>query len=414
MNLIDFFYFLLFIPLSPFFLFYIFKKNKIQIIKRKINPELKQDLNKKIWFNAVSVGEVKSLKSIIENFENKGFAIVLTITTISGFKIAKEIYSKNINIIYSPIDLSFVVNRYIKRINPLIYITNELEIWPNLLKILNKKNITLILINGRISDSAFKRYKLISFITKSMLKKFDKILVQSDFYKKRFGSFLKNQDKIKVCGNFKMDQALNDLKNLKRKDDILEFLKIKKISKPLLVAASSHSEDEEILLNSLNKIIKDFSIIIVPRHFNRIDSFISKSKKMGIITKVWSRSKEVNIDNEILLFDEMGFLFNIIKISDIVYMGGTLNPSIGGHSFYEPLVLKKPIISGNFYNNFNQIAEELIKAGILHIFKNKDDFIVKLNSIKDLSIKDSVFENIINKNKDAINCTIKEIEKLLQ
>ena len=414
MNLIDFFYFLFFIPLSPFILFYVLKKNKLQIIKKKIYPELKTELNKKIWFNAVSVGEVKSLKSIIKNFENRGLSIVLTITTISGFKIAKKIYSENINIIYSPIDLSFIVNRFIKRINPLIYITNELEIWPNLLKILNKKGIPLILINGRMSDSAYKRYKLIGFITKSMLNKFDKILVQSDFYKKRFDSFLKNRDKIMVCGNFKMDQALNDLENLQKDDDILKFLKINKGSKPLLVVASSHSEDENILLNSFNEITKDFSIIMVPRHFNRIDSLISKSEKRGIEVKVWSRSKEIDIDNEVLLFDKMGFLFNIIKISDVVFMGGTLNPSIGGHSLYEPLVLKKPIISGKFYNNFKQIAEELRKTGILHVFKDRDDFIIKLRTIKDLRIEDSVFENIINKNKGAINCTIKEIEELLK
>ena len=414
MNLIDIAYLILFIPLSPIILFYLLEKKKFSIIKTKFSPKIKPGNKKKLWFNAVSVGEVKSLRSIINHFEKKGYEIVLTITTTTGFKIAKDLFSRNITILYSPIDLSFVIKRFIKGINPLIFITNELEIWPNLLKILNKRKIPMILINGRISDNALKRYKVIRFITSSMLNKFDRILVQSESYKNRFNEFIKNEKKIKICGNFKMDQAIKDSKKLENNSYILKQLKIKKTIKPILVLASSHYEEEKLLLDSIKELLKEFSIIVVPRHFNRIENFKKECNKINVKVKIWSKSQEIDLDNEVMIYDKMGYLLNIIKISDFVFMGGTLNPSIGGHSFYEPSVLKKPVISGKYYNNFKEIAEDMISNNVLYIVQNSEDFIKRLKELKDKDISLNLFDRIIENRKGAINCTINEIENLIK
>ncbi len=152
------------------------------------------------------MGEVRSLKSLIQQLGEKGQRVVLSVTTPAGWECARREYP-GIAVIHSPFDFSFVVRRFIDRINPRLVIFNELEIWPNWISLLHRRHIPMLLINGRISEAAFARYRFFNFILRPFFRRIDCFLVQNAIYQKRFLQLKIPAEKIIVCGNIKADEA---------------------------------------------------------------------------------------------------------------------------------------------------------------------------------------------------------------
>ena len=189
--------------------------------------------------------------------------IVLSVTTPSGYQYAKREY-KSIEVINSPVDHSLTVKRFILRINPEILILNELEIWPNWILLLKKYNIPIALINGRISEDAFGRYNFFLFILKPFFRKIDLYLVQDQIYKQRFMRFRIPAARIKVCGNIKADEAFSLSRQLPSEGDIFTYLKIKQKPEKIVTLASSHSNDEKILIQAMEKTGSNCSPLNLP------------------------------------------------------------------------------------------------------------------------------------------------------
>lgn len=400
MILIDTFYILLSILILPFLTRYIFKSEYIKLLKHRFVPDIKYIKKKRIWIHAVSVGEIKSIKSLIKHLRNTyNNQIVLSVTTPAGYAFAKKEY-KNIEVINSPFDFSFVVKKFIENINPEILILNELEVWPNWISITNNNKIPILLINGRISDTAFVRYKKYIFLFKKFLNMIDFFLVQSEISKKKFSQLGIPDYKIEICGNIKADEAFKASSKLPSHQEIYNFLKIKTPQKRVITLASSHSSDEKILIPIINKIKKAFSLIIVPRHLTRIHKIEKELKYNHIKYKIWSKCKGIDINNNVLIFDEIGYLFNIFDITDIVFMGGTFNKKIGGHNLYEPAVLGKLIIGGPCYNNFPDIGKELFGNSTYLLINNSQELFETITNIEKY--------NFYNNGKKAIKSVLKQ------
>ena len=271
MLLFDLLYLLLILVSIPIWIKFFLKREYKILLKHRISPDIKPTDKKRIWIHAVSVGEVKSIKNLIEKLiEKSNREIVLSVTTPAGYEFAKNDCA-NIKVINSPLDFSFVIKRFIKKINPELLILNELEIWPNWTLITKKFNIPILLINGRISDNAFKKYRIFLFFLKQFFNKIDLFLVQAEIFKKRFSQLRIAKNKIKVCGNIKADEAFNALNHLPTDGDILNFLKIEQNGKRIITLASSHPSDEKIVIPGIKKLQSNFSFIITPRHLSRIE-----------------------------------------------------------------------------------------------------------------------------------------------
>ena len=417
MLLIDIFYISLSILLLPFLAKYIFKSEYIKLLKHRFVPDIKYSKKKRIWIHAVSVGEIKSIKTLIEQLTNTyNNRIALSVTTPAGYEFAKREY-KNIKVINAPFDFSFVIKKFIEKINPRILILNELEIWPNWISITHKNKIPILLINARISDTAFSRYRKYIFLFKKFLNMIDFFLVQSEFSRKRFSQLGIPDYKIKICGNIKADEAFSASKELPSHQEIYNFLKIKPPQRKVITLASSHLSDEKILIPIINKIKKDFSLIIVPRHLTRIHKIEKELKNNHIKYQLWSKFKEIDINNNVLIFDKIGYLFKILHITHIVLMGGTFDKKIGGHNLYEPAVLGKLIIGGPFYNNFPDVGNELFENSIYLLINNSEELLKTVINIKKGGFcninKKKAIKSILNR-KGSTKCISKHIQNLIK
>jgi len=417
MLLFDLMYLIFLLLALPLWLKFLLKKEYRKILKRRLSPGINYSKEKRIWIHAVSVGEVRSLKSLVEQLKEKykEKEIILSVTTPAGYECALKEYP-DITVINAPVDFSFTIKRFIKKINPQLMIFNELEIWPNWVLIFRRKQIPMLLINGRVSDLAFKRYKKGLFFFKIIFKRIDHYLVQAELYKKRFQELHIPGEKITVSGNIKADEACKGRAFLSSKQEIMEFLGIKPDGKIIVTAASSHQSDEQLIVPIINQLGEDFLFIIVPRHLTRLREIETLLKKHQVNYAIWSKTGSAGIiPPKVLVFDKMGYLFHILKITDVVFMGGTLEQKIGGHNLYEPASLGKFIIGGPYYNNFPDIGKELAAKGIYKIVKNPGQCLQILEDYKSIDWK-NISKNAVStvsKRRGSIPCILKEIHRFI-
>jgi len=417
MILFDFLYLFALVITLPLWIKVLLKKEYRSLLKYRLLPDIKYSKSKRIWLHAVSMGEVRSLKYLVsqlkEIFPNK--EIVLSVSTPAGYKCAKEEYS-GISVINAPVDFSFTIRLFIRKINPEILILNELEIWPNWVRISYKKHIPMILINGRISEKAFMSYSKWLFFFRRFFKKIQLFLVQASIYNERFQHLGIEKEKIIVCGNIKADEAFNRLENLPPNPDIFNYLGITPQGKTIVTLASSHQPDEEVVIPAIREHDPRFFFIIIPRHLNRVPDVETLLQKNEVEFSTWSKcTDKTSRKGNVLIFDKMGYLFEVLKITDIVFMGGTLDSKTGGHNLYEPAVQGKYIIGGPFFNNFPDIGSDLVKRGVYHIVQNPGEFtsrLVQYDSLEMDSIREEAIK-AVSVRKGSIQCIINEIQKII-
>ncbi len=324
-------------------------------------------LDQPIWVHAVSVGEAMVVRGLISELrkvypEKKFFISTVTPT---GNKIAKTIAKSSDFVSYLPLDFSFIVKSALNKIKPSLLILAETEIWPNLISSLATRNIPLIVVNGRISDSSFRGYLMIKFLLKPILNRINLFCVQTDRDAQRLMRLGVSGDKIKVNGNMKFD--VTDYTDEKTTDCTDYKIKLGlEDNEKLLVAGSTHSGEEEIILNVYQELVREFPdlrLLIAPRHPERAKEIADLVLKNGFKSIFVS-----NLDlipntydlRPIFILDSIGHLMNYYAIADIVFVGGSLVKK-GGHNILEPAVLGKPIIFGPYMFNFRDIAELFLK-----------------------------------------------------
>jgi 3-deoxy-D-manno-octulosonic-acid transferase len=414
MLLFDILYFIVIVLSVPFWGKMLFKKEYRTILKHRFLPDLEENGQKHIWLHAVSVGEVKSIKNLIYRLKNgAGAKIVLTVTTPTGYAYAKKEY-KDIEVINAPFDFSFVVNKFIQKINPKILVLNELEIWPNWVLMMKKRGIPILLINGRISDGAFKHYRRYMFFFKKFFYRIDYFLIQAEIYKKKFAEMGIPAERIGVCGNIKADEAWKSTADIPPKEKVFAFLKAQPPQKRVLTLASSHYSDEKKIIPIWQQFERSFSFIIVPRHIDRTAEIEKILRNNNIKYRVWSQTSQVDLDREVLIFDRIGYLVNILSISDLVLMGGTFEKKIGSHNLYEPAALGKFIIGGPHYNNFPDIGRELVKNGVYRVTPGHRELADTLRNIDQINFDDirTAATRSVSKRKGSTECILGQIQRL--
>jgi len=420
MLLIDILYILALVISVPVWIKVIIKKEYREILKYRLIPELKPCPRKRIWIHAVSVGEVRSLKVLLYQLKEKypGVEMVLSVSTPAGYRYAKKEYeSSPFTVINAPVDFSFTIKRFLRAINPQMLILNELEIWPNWIRIAHQNHIPIVVINGRMSELAFNRYKKIKFLMRTFLRRIDFFLVQAEIYKERFLQLGIPGENISVCGSMKADEAFDCIGKLPPEPDIYKELGLNlngngEENKKIITLASSHPEDEELMAPVIEKTGGDTRFIIVPRHLDRVAEIEKLLDHHHVKFSTWSKMN--GNDRKVLIFDRMGYLFDILKITHIVFMGGTMNPKTGGHNLYEPAVLGKYIIGGPYYNNFPEIGEELVKRGVYHVVRDSKECMNRLAEWNTIDWNTVKAEGIdaVSAGRGSIQCILKEIQRI--
>jgi 3-deoxy-D-manno-octulosonic-acid transferase len=412
MLILDLLYALLLLFTFPFWVKYIFKKKYRRLLKDRLQPQIPACTEPTTWIHAVSVGEVRSLKSLIQKLIDEKQQVILSVTTPGGYEFALKEYP-DVHIIHSPFDLSFTIKRFIRVINPKLVVFNELEVWPNWISLLHRRKVPMLLINGRISESAFSRYRFFSFLLRRFFVQIDCFLVQNDIYKKRFQQLGIPAEKIIVCGNIKADEADRTMRQLPPAGDVLAHLRLDPAKKKIITLASSHSGSERIVIPAIAALSANFFFIIAPRHIQRARAIARQLERLGLKYALFSSGKVLAADTQVLIYDRMGYLFPIISITDIVFMGGTHDQKIGGHNLYEPAAMGKLILGGPYYNNFPDIGRELEQTGVYHQVNDSQELVAFARHYQDLDLEQINQKALkaVLKRKGSLACTLEQIQR---
>lgn len=402
--LYNFFRLVIYIPLV---FMYIFNSKKREFLKRRFFQDFSFLKNEKeyIWIHCSSVGEVNLSDSLIKKIlEKKSENILLSVFTDTGFETAEKKYSDNdrIKIIYFPLDDYFLIKTILKNIRLKTLIVIETEIWPNLINLCSKAG-KVILANGRISDKSFKKDKKIGFILKSLLEeKIDFFCVQTEIDKERFIELGAKKDRVEVTGNLKFDIELENFS-----EESKENLKnqIYYNGKKIFVCGSTRTGEDEILIESFKK-LKNYLLVLVPRHLDRIPKLEELIKSQELTYKKYSELEEG--DYQVLIVDKMGVLRKFYSIADVTFVGGTL-VNIGGHSLLEPLFYRKTPIFGKYLQNVKDISKEVLKREIGYLAENSEEIYENILKIEKNDLDSKKIEDFFRENQNVAEKILEKI-----
>tara|TARA_B100000035_G_scaffold62591_1_gene50653 strand:- start:749 stop:1978 length:1230 start_codon:yes stop_codon:yes gene_type:complete len=314
-----------------------------------------------IHIHAVSVGEVLASRKFIEEIQRRfqDHQILITCTTQTGSATIKRLYGNSVFHQYMPFDLKTCINRFLKIWKPEMTFILETEIWPNFINILNKQHRKVFLVNGRMSEKSFKRYKSILPILDGVFSKLDFTICQGIQDQKRFVNLGVHKDRIKQDYSFKFDSISLSNEKTEFKDSI---------EKKLIICASTHEPEEKILVEAFKMLDNENTILVLaPRHPERISKILKEIKSYGLKPSLFSKNEfKIDYSNKINLIDKIGYLEDLFSLGSIAFIGGSLIPR-GGQNFLEAVKFSLPISSGKSFYNFQEIAEDLISLGILEV-----------------------------------------------
>jgi len=325
--------------------------------------KIDKDINNSIWIHCASVGEVRSIKTLFSHLREEfpNVSLVVSTTTATGKKTALEELKPDVAFLL-PIENRWAISYLIDILKCKLFLIVDTEIWPNLINVASKK-IPLFLINGRLSEKSFRKYKLFRSIFKPILNRFTLIFTKSEEDSDRFREILGDSNKITTMGNIKF---------LNFSDP--EDLKIIPANKRLFIAASTHEGEEEIVIDAfLDTIDLDLfdQIVIAPRHLNRIDDIKNICLKKGL--KICTISN-YNPDADAIIADRFGCLEYLYRLGIKIFVGGSL-VNIGGHNIFEALRFKKVIAVGPYMQNFEEIFRIALKYKLVKVVMSKDELL---------------------------------------
>jgi 3-deoxy-D-manno-octulosonic-acid transferase len=389
----------------------------------KISRRLPQ--KKCIWIHAVSVGEVNATKTLVTKLAKSlsDYEIIISSTTDTGLERAKELYADDLEVFYFPFDLSCVMGRAFKNIQPDMCLLMELEVWPNLARIANSKNIPVVVVNGRLSDESFPKYKLIKPITKWMFARVDLVLAQTEEYAARFRVLGCVPEKVVVTSSLKYDTA-RIADKVAGADELARQLNIG--DERLWVAGGTGPGEEKICLEVFNKLraqdgFADLQLAIVPRKPERFDDVAALITQAGFEFVRYSsiKTEQTRLTDKppVILGDTMGDLTKFYSLATLVFVGRSLVP-MGGSDMMESAALGKCTIFGPHTFNFKHTVNVLLKGeGAIEVNSEDELFKAVEKCLTDIAYTRQVAANgreVIKQNQGATDHTVEAIMSLLQ
>lgn len=386
---------LAFLVLLPKFLWDAFRHGKyISGLGERLGilKKLNNDGRPLVWLHCVSVGEVQAARPLFEAIRREfpHYLIAVSTVTVTGQQLAREILKNEAQrIFYFPIDWRWVVRRALKVTKPSVVLVMETELWPNFLSECRKQQIPVAVVNGRLSEQSFRRYKLIRSLVSKVVNCLDLAVMQTKADADRIGALGLQPDRISVSGNMKFDAG-----TMKGTDSLTTELatRFHFAGGPLLLAASTHDPEERIILEAFHQLrssagTSQVRLVIAPRHperFGAVASLLNASKLS------WVRRSNQAAPNDsncaVVLLDTIGELRSVFPLASLVFVGGSLAP-VGGHNILEPAAIGACIVTGAHTGNFAEIVRTFTAQGA----------IMQLSDVRDGAAADAlakVFEDL--------------------
>jgi len=321
----------------------------------------------RIWLHGASVGEVLLARLLIRELETvlPEAEFVLSTMTEQGMEVAMKQPCGNVRCIYAPFDLAGIVGRAIRMVRPAAYVCLETELWPAFLLGAREYGCKMLILNGRLSEGSFRRYRLAKGLMKKIMSCFSMISVIRQSDAKRFIKLGAEPGKVRVSGNAKYDQEQDRLA-AEGEDRYRSWLDLRP-GQPLLVAGSTHTGEEQMLLRVFRDLKKstgmhDLIWVVAPRHLQRLPEVEELFLQAGMQYERLSEVKDGRRQTDAVIVDTIGDLAGMYSIATYVFCGGSLVER-GGHNIMEPALFGKPVFYGPSMKDFSDAAELLESVG---------------------------------------------------
>ncbi|OHE74447.1 MAG: hypothetical protein A2Y14_03945 [Verrucomicrobia bacterium GWF2_51_19] len=329
---------------------------------------------KRIWIQAVSVGEVRALQPLIEELQaQNNFEIFLTTTTSTGLQTAEKLFANKIAFIgVFPLNFWLFSALAWRRIQPTFAFLTESELWPEHLQQACRHKVPLFLLNGRMSEKSFRRYQQIPTICRWLFAKITHILASSDESRQHFIQLGCPAEKIVTVGNLKLDLSPSippDSAMIAAQKRALGFPE----NATILFGASTWPSEETMLANVL-KNTRLYSpntyLILLPRHPERRNDISNVLKQTHFSFSF--RTDNPSQPNDIYVADTIGEMHKLLPLADIVYVGKSMAPNKGGQSPVDAALFGKPILYGPYMDNFKPLCKMLEEQGAAFRCNNEE------------------------------------------
>src|ERR1043166_4219033 len=339
-----------------------------------------------VWLHCVSVGEAQAARRLARAFAEgyPGHALVVSTTTQTGQAVAREVFADTAALVfYFPFDWAWSVRRGLGAVNPSAVLVMETELWPRFFRECRRRGVPVALVNGRVSEKSFRRYRLIRFFIRRVLGDLRLAAMQTDADAARGRALRPDAARVRVTGNVKFD--LEDAGEQPLTGELRRRFGLDGRC-PLLVAASTHAPEERAALEAF-KLLTDTALdkslrtddsraadseragrprlLLAPRHPER---FGEVAALVGASGFSWSRrSGEARAQDEtcdVILLDSIGELRSVYPLAEVVFVGGSIAP-VGGHNVLEPALAARCVVTGAHTSNFKAVVAALLEEDAL-------------------------------------------------
>src|SRR6185295_3250937 len=359
-----------FIVVSPYFLYQAIRYKKyIGSLRQRLGflpISFNFDGEASIWIHAVSVGEVLTARALAADLKERypRLRLFLSTTTIAGQQVARRNVQHVDGVFYFPFDWAFIVRRTLNLVKPRLFIMMETEIWPNLLHVCRKRGVKTVVINGRISERSYPRYRLVRPFFRRVLDDVDRFCMQSEESARRLVALGADAARVTVTGSLKFDSVQRPMPSShgRPRDRVLRFFRVS-ANRTVIVAGSTVKGEEAAVLRAFARVkttLPSALCVLAPRQPERFGEVERLARDAGFVV---TRRTELPIDAEpradVIVLDTIGELAQLYQLATAVFVGGSLADH-GGHNILEPAVFGKPIVVGPHMQNFKEIADAFL------------------------------------------------------
>lgn len=329
-----------------------------------------------IWVHAVSVGEVLGVSRLVLELDQvfPGYRLVLSTTTATGQALARERFGIE-RVFYCPLDLPWAIRSYLNAMQPCMLILAETEFWPNLLNGCFQRRIPVAVVNARVSDRSWPRYRRFRFLWRPFLERLNCVLAQTELDADRLKAIGCRPERISVAGNLKFDVRIPV------EAEATRILEAAGSGLRFLVAGSTLDGEERALLEAWPALLNaepGLVLLLAPRHperFAAVEGMLSASGFPWTRRSDWRSGGAVPGEpltpGEVVLLDSIGELASVYSVASVAFVGGSLIPA-GGHNPLEPAQFGVPIVMGSHYANFRAMTDDLIAHRAIRIAEIRD------------------------------------------
>jgi len=329
---------------------------------------------KTIWLHSVSVGETLAAVPLVKALQQRypDYRLTVTCMTPTGSERIQAAFGDSVDHYYAPYDMPDSVARFLNRVRPELLLIMETELWPNTIAACSSRSIPVILANGRLSAKSAAAYGKIPRLVGSMLRSISAVVAQHDDDGNRFARLGLPPEALTISGNIKFDLHLDSEVRAKAQSLTTEWQG--ENQRPVLLAASTHAGEDELILQAYGQIKAALSVapllVLVPRHPERFNQVAQLCEQAGFVVARRSTG-EPTAPADILLGDTMGELMSFYGACDLAFVGGSLVPT-GGHNMIEAAAWGVPVVTGPHLFNFAEASRLLIEGDAMIVCEDAD------------------------------------------